>query len=293
MWHLKSNNRTNKKIEASFFSIARLSRLSSKLRPTPLFVVYMMSVTFFIPIMLAHAWGCARVYAHHDCMHVHTRNSLRAEVGHGGAARGGEGAEGGERKREAERNNVARVSCEYNAESTYRRFQHGVDGDLVVGNSPRLTPPSLSRSPPSRRRAMPSSAASSSSVPLFLAACRHRTSLCVLPFFALPPVLRGGVIVPYTLPTNYMLPSPFPSQRARDRPTSSVLVALLEKDIIAFPSRAPSTLSFSLSLVTSFALTICVRTSLSLSFVGTWSLSPSLSFPLSLSPPPFRLACTR
>lgn len=52
-----------------------------------------------------------------------------------------------ERKREAERNNAARVSCEYNAESTYRRFQHGVDGDLVVGNSPRLTPPSLFRVP--------------------------------------------------------------------------------------------------------------------------------------------------
>lgn len=124
----------------------------------------------------------------------------------------GEGAEGGEKKREAERNNAARVSCEYNAESTYRRFQHGVDGDLVVGNSPRLTPPSLSRPPPSRRRAMPSSATSSSSVPLFLAPAdvAHR---CVLPFFTLPPVPRGGVIAPYTLPT-ICRPPPSPRKRA-------------------------------------------------------------------------------
>lgn len=56
----------------------------------------------------------------------------------------------GREEREKERGreeHAARVSCEYNAESTYRRFQHGVDGDLVVGNSPRLTPPSLFRVP--------------------------------------------------------------------------------------------------------------------------------------------------
>lgn len=47
-----------------------------------------MSVTFFIPIMLAHAWAshvrvrarvCAR--AHRNCMHAHTRHLLHEEVG--------------------------------------------------------------------------------------------------------------------------------------------------------------------------------------------------------------------
>lgn len=53
-------------------------------------------------------------------------------------------------------------------------------------------------------------------------------------------LLRGGVIVPYTLP-NYYQHSPAlfpPSARERTRPTFSVPVALVERDVTTSPSLA-------------------------------------------------------
>lgn len=148
-----------------------------------------MSVTFFIPIMLAHAWAGVHAYAR-----MHTCNWQLA------CARGGWRQEGPRGRREGggkERNDRrrARVPCEYNAEGTYRRFQRGIDGDLVAGNSPRLTPLSFSRLPStgSRRGALLSLlflllaavGPASSPPPSDIA---HRR---VLPFSTLPPGSSG------------------------------------------------------------------------------------------------------
>lgn len=137
--------------------------------------------------------------------------------------RQGEGEKG---RRGKERNDgAARVPCEYNAEGTYRRFQRGIDGDLVAGNSPRLTPLSFSSPlhggaarcpplPPSRRRSR-----------FFPAAFRHRTSPCPsLPSPPFRPAPQGGVIVSYTLPNNLppSRPPGLPPPRPGRPPSRSV-----------------------------------------------------------------------
>lgn len=109
-----------------------------------------------------------------------------------------------------ERNDgAARVPCEYNAEGTYRRFQRGIDGDLVAGNSPRLTP--LSFPSPLRRRA-------ARGAPLFLLfpvsvsllpRCLPTSHIAVsFPSPPFRPAPQGGAIVSYTLPNNHPPPSP-------------------------------------------------------------------------------------
>lgn len=136
----------------------------------------------------------------------------------GGGAKGRDAARRREaRKRERERENDA--AREYRASVTPKAriggfsVRRGIDGDLVAGNSPRLTP-SLSSSPPSRRRgALRLSPVPPSLLVLFLVALPRRSSSdiahCrVLPFSTLPPAPRGGVIVPCTLPNNYTLPPP-------------------------------------------------------------------------------------
>lgn len=141
----------------------------------------------------------------HVCIHV----TACAEGGGQGAPRGGRE---GEKGREKERNDgAARVPCEYNAEGTYRRFQRGIDGDLVAGNSPRLTP--LSFPSPLHRRA-------ARGAPLFLLLPpsvsflprRLPTSHIAVSFPSPPfrPAPQGGVIVSYTLPNNLPTTLPFP-----------------------------------------------------------------------------------
>lgn len=176
-----------------------------------LLIAFAMSVTFFIPIMLAHACSRrARVCAlapQHTCMHVCIHVTVCAEGGGQGAPRGGRE---GEKGREKERNDgAARVPCEYNAEGTYRRFQRGIDGDLVAGNSPRLTP--LSFPSPLHRRA-------ARGAPLFLLLplsvsllprCLPTSHIAVsFPSPPFCPAPQGGVIVSYTLPNNHPPPSP-------------------------------------------------------------------------------------
>lgn len=141
----------------------------------------------------------------HVCIHV----TACAEGGGQGAPRGGRE---GEKGREKERNDgAARVPCEYNAEGTYRRFQRGIDGDLVAGNSPRLTP--LSFPSPLHRRA-------ARGAPLFLLLPpsvsflprRLPTSHIAVSFPSPPfrPAPQGGVIVSYTLPNNLPTTLPLP-----------------------------------------------------------------------------------
>lgn len=60
-------------------------------------LAYVMSVTFFIPIILAHVWASYVCVC--GCMHVHTRNSLHGEV----CAEGGGQPKGRESERERER----------------------------------------------------------------------------------------------------------------------------------------------------------------------------------------------
>lgn len=118
-----------------------------------------MSVTFIIPIMLgSRIYMCIRAYARALSLctyaRAYTRNSPRR-----GWRRSAREGRGRERKKEREREcrrettQLEYIPCEYNAEGTYRRFQRGgIDGDLVAGNSPRLTPLFFS-SPPSQRGA--------------------------------------------------------------------------------------------------------------------------------------------
>lgn len=66
----------------------------------------MMSVTFFIPIMLAHAWVSACLHAHHGCMHTCIHVTPLREVADGGREGGGPEKE---TEREREKRDAARV----------------------------------------------------------------------------------------------------------------------------------------------------------------------------------------